>query len=208
MNEEILKHMELKTTEELFAILQQNDRNKYLDETFNIIRYVLEKRGIGNLTDKSKDQENQENEEKSRYCTNCGNEVLESTIACTKCGLPPRTENKYCYNCGVEVTEKQVMCIKCGVSLNDSPISSSKSSADSSKGIDYEKQAGAGWLVAGYIFALLGGWFGLAIGIYLSAAKVKLPDGTKVKKFNEASRKNGYIIMVISVVAAIIWLTL
>ncbi|HAR49189.1 MAG TPA: hypothetical protein DCR81_03650 [Smithella sp.] len=51
------------------------------------------------------------------YCTNCGNEVAEKAIACTKCGVPPRAEKKFCYNCGVEVNPQQAMCVKCGVGL-------------------------------------------------------------------------------------------
>ena len=52
------------------------------------------------------------------YCTNCGNEVTEKAIACTKCGLPTRAEKKFCYNCGVEVNANQVICVKCGVGLS------------------------------------------------------------------------------------------
>ncbi len=55
---------------------------------------------------------------RSTYCTNCGNEVDEKAFACTKCGVPPRSQKKYCHNCGGEVDANQVMCVKCGVRLS------------------------------------------------------------------------------------------
>jgi len=148
MDNEILKNMKLKTTDELSGILQQNDRNKYQDQTFNIIRVILEERMASNLTDKSKNQRTKINEEKNEninglkennkgnimFCTNCGNEVQESAVACPKCGFSPRLEKKFCYNCGTELNEKQVMCIKCGVSLSDGKNNTPKTQDNSTIG--------------------------------------------------------------------------
>jgi hypothetical protein len=36
------------------------------------------------------------------------------------------------------------------------------------------------WIYAGYIFSLLGGWIGVAIGLILVTAKKTLPDGQRV----------------------------
>jgi len=72
------------------------------------------------------------------------------------------------------------------------------------QGIDYDKKGG-GWLVAGYIFALLGGLIGIIIGVIMMSSKVKLPDGTTVKKYDDSTRKQGTIILVIAIVAMIGW---
>jgi len=72
-------------------------------------------------------------------------------------------------------------------------------------GVDYEKPASQGWIVAGYIFGLLGGLIGIAIGAWLMTGKVKMTDGTKVFKFDESGRKQGKIILVIAVIFLITW---
>jgi hypothetical protein len=73
------------------------------------------------------------------------------------------------------------------------------------KGIDYEKNAGSGWLIAGYIFALLGGLIGIWIGSRLLFGKVKLTDGTIVKTYDESSRTQGTIILVLAIISIIVW---
>jgi len=71
---------------------------------------------------------------------------------------------------------------------------------------EYVPKSGKGWIIAGYIFALMGGLIGLAIGSYLQGAKEKLPNGVKVKKFDDKTRKHGWIIIVISAVLWAIWI--
>jgi len=126
MDQEILKSMAVKQTKELEQILAENNKNIYKDETFDVIRYLLDKRRGEYSPEDNKDHpdsnikvDKPEIKGNIMFCTNCGNEVQESAIACPKCGLSPRTEKKYCYNCGIEVNEKQVMCVKCGVSLKN-----------------------------------------------------------------------------------------
>jgi hypothetical protein len=51
------------------------------------------------------------------------------------------------------------------------------------------------WVIAGYIFSLLGGVFGMIIGSILISAKTNLPDGSTRYVFNEKSRKHGKIIL-------------
>jgi TM2 domain-containing membrane protein YozV len=51
------------------------------------------------------------------YCGNCGKDVDEKAMACTNCGVAPRTGNKFCYNCGSPTEPIQIVCIKCGVGL-------------------------------------------------------------------------------------------
>lgn len=74
-----------------------------------------------------------------------------------------------------------------------------------SKMIIKEEKAGLGWLIPGYIFAFLGGYIGMIIGISLIVSKIKLADGTKVKKYDQESRTHGTIILILSFFAFIVW---
>ena len=56
------------------------------------------------------------------------------------------------------------------------------------------------WIVAGYIFALLGGILGIIIGYFLWNAKKTLPNGEKVYSYSETDRKHGKYIFIISVI--------
>ncbi|HIC31230.1 MAG TPA: hypothetical protein EYO76_04860, partial [Flavobacteriaceae bacterium] len=56
------------------------------------------------------------------------------------------------------------------------------------------------WIVAGYIFALLGGYLGLIIGYFLWTSKKTLPNGQKIYSYSEKDRKQGKIIFTISLV--------
>lgn len=58
----------------------------------------------------------------------------------------------------------------------------------------------SGWILAGYIFAVLGGWAGLIIGWHLSSFKKTLPNGQRVYAFTDANRKHGKRILWFSVV--------
>lgn len=58
-------------------------------------------------------------------------------------------------------------------------------------------ESGGGWIVAGYIFGILGGLIGLAIGGYLWNTKVDTPQGKKLK-FNKSTRNHGLIILILS----------
>ena len=64
--------------------------------------------------------------------------------------------------------------------------------------------AGRGLLVAGWIFAILGGLIGIAIGSSIWNGKVKLDDGTKTFKYDEASRGKGKVITIVASVLFII----
>lgn len=56
------------------------------------------------------------------------------------------------------------------------------------------------WIVAGYIFAFLGGILGIIIGYFLWTAKKTLPNGEKVYSYSENDRKHGKYIFIISVI--------
>ncbi|MBX2841042.1 MAG: hypothetical protein KTR26_04690 [Flammeovirgaceae bacterium] len=51
------------------------------------------------------------------------------------------------------------------------------------------------WIVAGYIFALLGGAFGVFIGWYVVSFKKVLPNGKKVNAFSQKDRAHGKVIL-------------
>lgn len=60
------------------------------------------------------------------------------------------------------------------------------------------------WIVAGYIFAILGGLIGLIIGWYLVSSKKVLPNGESVYTYSEADRKHGKTILMIGIPILII----
>lgn len=67
---------------------------------------------------------------------------------------------------------------------------------------EYKKPQGGqmGWVILGYIAALLGGLLGLIIGYFIWQAKNKLPSGEKVFAYTKETRFHGMIIFFISAV--------
>ncbi len=57
-----------------------------------------------------------------------------------------------------------------------------------------------GWIIAGYIFAFLGGFLGLIIGYFLWTSKKTLPNGQKVFSYYPKDRRNGKYIFYISLI--------
>lgn len=51
------------------------------------------------------------------YCKNCGAELNENAVVCTKCGVLVGEGNKFCPNCGAEPDPLAVICVKCGYEL-------------------------------------------------------------------------------------------
>lgn len=72
------------------------------------------------------------------------------------------------------------------------------------EGKDYNKSA-IGWLIAIYIFAVLGGLFGLIFGMMVYRNKVVLKDGTKVYEYKQQHRVLALIGAILSVISMIIW---
>ncbi len=56
------------------------------------------------------------------------------------------------------------------------------------------------WIIAGYIFAILGGFLGLIIGYFLWTSKKTLPNGQKVYSYYPKDRKHGKYIFYISLI--------
>ncbi|WP_291286032.1 hypothetical protein [Flavobacterium sp.] len=62
------------------------------------------------------------------------------------------------------------------------------------------------YIIAGYIFAILGGLLSLFIGWHLLTYKKTLPNGDKVYAYSENDRKQGNRIFILGIVFLIIWL--
>ncbi|MWB94205.1 hypothetical protein GON26_07510 [Flavobacterium sp. GA093] len=56
------------------------------------------------------------------------------------------------------------------------------------------------WIIAGYIFALLGGFLGILIGYSLWTSKKSLPNGQSVYSYNEKDRNHGKNIFYIGLI--------
>lgn len=56
------------------------------------------------------------------------------------------------------------------------------------------------WIIAGYIFSLLGGGIGIVIGYSLWKSKKTLPNGERVYSYSAEDRKNGFRIFLIGVI--------
>ena len=57
-----------------------------------------------------------------------------------------------------------------------------------------------GWIIAGYIFAVLGGFLGLIVGYFLWTSKKTLPNGARVPTYSENNRKHGKHIFITSLI--------
>jgi hypothetical protein len=66
------------------------------------------------------------------------------------------------------------------------------------------EKSSPGWIVAGYIFAFLGGLIGLVIGWVLYTHKKILPNGERIYAYSENDRKNGRNILIIGIICFLI----
>lgn len=64
------------------------------------------------------------------------------------------------------------------------------------------------WIILGYVFAVLGGFFALIIGWHLFSHKKTLPDGSRVSAYTESDRKHGVNIFLIGLVIFLILVVL
>ena len=87
-------------------------------------------------------------------------------------------------------------------------LEKSKSSSvedDPSTEYQYEPDEAMGWLIAAYIFALLGGFFGIAFGYVVWHDKVKLSNGEKVYKYKDSHRYMGLGAMILAIISIFVW---
>lgn len=62
----------------------------------------------------------------------------------------------------------------------------------------------AGWIVAGYVCAILGGFFGVIIGYVFYSAKKTLPDGSVVPTYAPSDRANGKTILLLGIIVLLL----
>lgn len=60
-------------------------------------------------------------------------------------------------------------------------------------------------LALGYLFALMGGFFGILIGWYIRSNMKTLPNGDRVYTYSKSDREHGNAIMGIGIGMFIIW---
>ena len=66
------------------------------------------------------------------------------------------------------------------------------------------KQGYWGWIVAGYIFCVLGGLIGLVIGCIYVFSIQKTASGDKLYKYNESTRKHGKGMLILFAIMSIL----
>lgn len=59
-----------------------------------------------------------------------------------------------------------------------------------------------GWIIGGYIFAIIGGLIGLIVGYSLWTSKKTLPNGEKVYSYSDHDRKHGKYIFILGLIIA------
>lgn len=93
-----------------------------------------------------------------------------------------------------------------GVEINSKEIENQRELRD----LELQKPEGGqtGWIIFGYITALIGGFIGILLGYSLWLSKKKLPNGTKVPAYNDDIRKHGKIIFYLGVVMFVVLFTL
>ncbi len=70
--------------------------------------------------------------------------------------------------------------------------------------VESAKKASKGLLIAGYIFAVLGGLIGLFIGVQLLSKIEVIKGKPKQNRYDSKSRKQGIAILIISITSMII----
>ena len=65
-----------------------------------------------------------------------------------------------------------------------------------------------GWVIAGYVLALLGAFLGIVTGYVLWTSQKTLPNGEMVYTYSEKDRKSGKNIFILSIVMALIYIAL
>jgi hypothetical protein len=64
------------------------------------------------------------------------------------------------------------------------------------------------WIIAGYVFSILGGLLGLFIGWHLLSHKKTLPNGDRVYGYSIEDRKHGNRILILGIIFLVIWTSL
>lgn len=98
----------------------------------------------------------------------------------------------------IDVLLSEKILTERGVAIDFNKLDEQRKSRNSE--LSKPKGGQFGWIVVGYISAILGGFFGLVIGYFIWKAKNTLPSGQKVPAYNEKARKHGLAIFLISLI--------
>lgn len=69
----------------------------------------------------------------------------------------------------------------------------------------YEPEDATGWIVAAFIFAVLGGLLGIAFGVMIYNQKVNIANGEKVHKYKDSHRQLGLAAAILAGISMFIW---
>lgn len=69
----------------------------------------------------------------------------------------------------------------------------------------FEGESAKGWLIAIYIFAVLGGLLGVIFGITTYRDKIQLSDGNKAYKYKQSHRSMALVGAILSIISMLIW---
>ena len=70
------------------------------------------------------------------------------------------------------------------------------------------ERASMGVLALGFVSALLGGFLGIFIGIYMATSKKETSKGEQIFRYDEVSRKFGWAILACGALGTIVWVIL
>ena len=159
-------------------------------------------------------------------CANCGADRIVGAEVCPRCGANLRTGKEATRAAGGETTPLQPQvtpaqwygyCSACRASVWVTPEGGCAAGHDPSciSGIQATQpselapepqKASTGLLVVGWIFAVLGGLIGIFLAAHIGWGKVKTPSGSKVYKYDQPSRSQGHVMLVVVFVAMFFWI--
>jgi hypothetical protein len=90
-----------------------------------------------------------------------------------------------------------------GVKISDTEIEELRS--DRISELEKPETVKMGWIIAGYVFALLGGFIAIIIGLSIANTKKTLPDGRKVFSFDRRGRFHARNILYLGVLFVVFW---
>ena len=82
-----------------------------------------------------------------------------------------------------------------GVNITEEKINTIKNSLTKQMGMP--EKGNSGWIIFGYVLALLGGVMSLIIGLPYLVAKKTLPDGSRVYVYDQSTRNHGKAISIL-----------
>lgn len=69
----------------------------------------------------------------------------------------------------------------------------------------YIEKSATWWLVAAYVFAILGGLLGIGFGVAVFCSKEELPNGDKVYKYKSSHRTLGLVAAILAAISLFFW---